>query len=235
MAGFKSGLFNAKHRKRMGPALWLYGWLHTIADSRTGKLPWARDVLEREQRAVLRLSHSTFVEHWTRLHVQEYLSSSGDGWIIKNYGSFRTFLDKWYEEGAENRQSGVGKPTDVENSTGSRRKPDAVSEIRHAYRQDNRSVDVVEFSDLELREQQHQTYRALVQIGVMDTVARELSSTRDPEQVLGWVDYASGAQDLRNPAGLVVKSLREGIPPPHREEAGRSRYISGEYAAYIEH
>ena len=38
-APFRSGFFlDSKHRKRMGNAIWLYGYLHLYADRRTGKL-----------------------------------------------------------------------------------------------------------------------------------------------------------------------------------------------------
>jgi phage replication O-like protein O len=62
----------------------------------------------------------------------------------------------------------------------------------------------------------------LVQFGITQSVARELSLNTDYETVTAWIAYADKA-DLRSPAGFVVSKLRQGGQPPdvERTEARR--------------
>jgi len=98
-------------------------------------------------------------------------------------------------------------------------------------------VDDVDVLVQDLGQQQQQAFCSLVRIGVLKPTALELARSQDPRRVMDWVEYASRARNLRNPAGLVIAVLRRGTEPPRtpsREESGR-RYISGPYAAFIEH
>ena len=54
----------------------------------------------------------------------------------------------------------------------------------------------------------------LTAFGVNGPVARKLAQTRNLNQVEGWIDYATDAEYLRNPAGFVVKMLRDDEQPP---------------------
>lgn len=55
---------------------------------------------------------------------------------------------------------------------------------------------------------------ALLEIGVNPAQAQKLASTCDPDQVIGWCEYAKVAGSLSNPPGLVVTMLRDGAPAP---------------------
>lgn len=60
---------------------------------------------------------------------------------------------------------------------------------------------------------------ALLEIGVQPRErAVELTSIYEPDQVVGWCEYAKAAGGLVNPAGLVVARLRDGVSPPPRIE-----------------
>jgi hypothetical protein len=78
----------------------------------------------------------------------------------------------------------------------------------------------------------------LTAAGVSETVARRLATTCTLDQVRGWVDYATTAQGVTDPAGLIVARLQDGVPPPapiKRPEHDSSRYITGPYADLIQH
>lgn len=93
--------------------------------------------------------------------------------------------------------------------------------------------NVVVDDPTEHREQQ-QSFYSLLHIGVLEDIALELARSHDPSRVMDWVEYASRAQGVRNPAGMVVAGLRRGIDPPQRVRS-RQRYISGPYAPFIRH
>jgi len=92
-----------------------------------------------------------------------------------------------------------------------------------------------------LSAEQQQALDALTSLGVDPATAKKLAGTCDPGDVAGWVSYAKKAQGLDNAAGLVVARLRAGEPAPapggdgDRDDADRRRFISGEYAEYIQH
>ncbi|MCJ7736368.1 MAG: hypothetical protein MUQ10_03505 [Anaerolineae bacterium] len=74
-------------------------------------------------------------------------------------------------------------------------------------------------------------------LGVETLTAQHLATRCSLDEVRGWVMYAQCSIGLRNPAGLVVSRLRKQVPAPKLPEAadGASRYLSGEYAAFIQH
>ena len=53
----------------------------------------------------------------------------------------------------------------------------------------------------------------LESIGVESAVAEQLAD-KPAVDIRGWVEYVQAGQGLTNPAGLVVKRLKAGIPPP---------------------
>ena len=96
-------------------------------------------------------------------------------------------------------------------------------------------------------------YSLLCGIGIDEQAAARLAETCDVDDVRGWVTEA-GRGTLDNPAGLVVARLQAGVKPPQRtagkrtgkgaagdvqrtqdDAALRRRYISGEYALYIDY
>jgi len=83
-----------------------------------------------------------------------------------------------------------------------------------------------------------QAHTLLTGFGVAQAVADRLARERDAGQVRGWIEYARAADGLRDPVGLVVRRLLDGEPVPERQshERGddRQRYITGQYAEYIQ-
>lgn len=55
--------------------------------------------------------------------------------------------------------------------------------------------------------------RLLESIGIQSTIAEQLAG-KPLADIRGWVEYVQAGQGLTNPAGLVVKRLKAGIPPP---------------------
>lgn len=70
-----------------------------------------------------------------------------------------------------------------------------------------------------IKEQDH-TLELLTDFGIARTVARKLARKCEPSQVEGWIAYASGARNLRDPVGLVVRRLLDGEPVPAESESG---------------
>ena len=77
----------------------------------------------------------------------------------------------------------------------------------------------------------------LLDVGIDTQTARQLAASCSLDDIRGWVTHAQCSIGLRNPAGLVVSRLRKQVPAPKLPEAadGASRYLSGEYAAFIQH
>ncbi len=75
----------------------------------------------------------------------------------------------------------------------------------------------------------------LTGLGVDPLVAERLAAECPIEEIEDWIAYASACRGLTNPAGLVVSRLRRGVPAPRTPVTDSSRYVSGEYAAYIQH
>lgn len=73
----------------------------------------------------------------------------------------------------------------------------------------------------------------LMDLGVETLIARELAAECSLEDIQAWTAYARASTGLTNPPGLVVSRLRKGVPPP-KGGNGRRRYVSGEYAEYIQ-
>jgi len=83
----------------------------------------------------------------------------------------------------------------------------------------------------------NQAFTTLTSFGVSQTVARRLASERSLEAIEGWIAYAEDANGLTNPIAFVVARLRDGETPPEVKAASNDdprRYISGEYADYIQ-
>jgi hypothetical protein len=80
-------------------------------------------------------------------------------------------------------------------------------------------------------------YRALVTLGVTATVAGKLVCQCEPALIDAWLDYVRvhGGR-LRSQAGFIVSKLQAGARPPKRKPArdDPDRYISGEYAEFVE-
>ena len=86
-----------------------------------------------------------------------------------------------------------------------------------------------------LDHKQEQALHTLLALNVTESVARRLAQTCDPDMVEGWCEYAQQAGSaLWNPAAFVVAKLRAGdVLPEQRDDP--DRYISGEYAEFIEY
>ena len=77
----------------------------------------------------------------------------------------------------------------------------------------------------------------LLDVGIEPLTAQQLAASCPIDNIRGWVTYAQCCIGLRNPAGLVVSRLRKQVPAPEPPEVAdaASRYVSGEYAAFIQH
>lgn len=77
--------------------------------------------------------------------------------------------------------------------------------------------------------------KRLLGFGVDVPVARKLARVRTVGHVSGWIAYANGASNLRDPVGFVVRRLLDDVPVPaggvqvkrSRGGAGRSRQVVG--------
>jgi len=89
--------------------------------------------------------------------------------------------------------------------------------------------------------EQQNAHELLIGLGVDPAIARGLAKDCALADVMGWATYTRNAQGLDNPAAFVVARLKAGEPAPapgrtvEQSERDRQRFISGEYAAYIQH
>jgi len=97
-----------------------------------------------------------------------------------------------------------------------------------------------------LTDEQEAVLNLLAEIGMDPAVAESAVQQYDLDAVRGWVTVAEGAGSLSNPAGFVLARLRSGKEPPltWRSQGSQAddwsdddpeRYISGEYAEFIEY
>jgi len=77
----------------------------------------------------------------------------------------------------------------------------------------------------------------LLDVGIETLTAQRLAASCSIGDIRGWIAYVQCSIGLRNPAGLVVSRLRSKVPAPKVPEVddAASRYVSGEYAAFIQH
>jgi hypothetical protein len=83
---------------------------------------------------------------------------------------------------------------------------------------------------------QKAAYQSLVDLGVGRRVAARLVREFGPKAAQGWVSESKCRPGLRNPAGWVRDRVESGeLPPqPRRDRDDPDRYISGEYAEFVE-
>ena len=81
-------------------------------------------------------------------------------------------------------------------------------------------------------------YQRLTTLGVHESQARKWAAVRPPELIEGWIEYIRrNGHGLSNVPGFLVSKLRSGEAPPTmgRPEDDSRRYITGPYAALIQH
>ena len=73
--------------------------------------------------------------------------------------------------------------------------------------------------------------------GMNRSVAEKLIRRYDLTVIRGWLAEVKRSQSLTNPAGFIVAKLQAGEAPPgpSADHDAPDRYISGEYAEFIEH
>ncbi len=88
-----------------------------------------------------------------------------------------------------------------------------------------------------LTDEQESVLVSLLTMGMDRLVAERLVQEHDLVNVRGWLTVARRSASLKNKAGLIVAKLQAGEAPPRSEPAWNDpdRYISGEYAEFIEH
>jgi hypothetical protein len=70
-----------------------------------------------------------------------------------------------------------------------------------------------------------ESIQLLTSIGIELSVAQALA-VKPLADIRGWVEYASPRQGLTNPAGLVVKRLQAGIPPPRPSDVPTGGWVA---------
>lgn len=100
--------------------------------------------------------------------------------------------------------------------------------------------DVVQQS---LDKQQEQILAALQNLGVTESMARDLAQKCNVDQVRSWIEYVRKNDQIKNIPAFVVSQLRLGniapqpkaLPSVSDSEDRKSRYLGGKYAGQILH